>query len=165
MSTQRDIRLSPQQLAFKLACRQAVQAAGGQVFVAGEVGRAQSRISDWVSENTAEFMPLDIVAQVEALGAGSPGHPHVTRALARAAGERVRGGAALTPGLDDLGDHLAALAREHADLLQVLACEDLERCCSDLSTSARATIAREAGELAAQLEQLRAALGEGGNTS
>lgn len=86
MSTDRTQRLSPSELALKLACREAVKAAGGQDFVAGEVGRCQSRISDWVSPNTCEFMPVDVIAKVEALGAGSPGHPHITRALARAQG-------------------------------------------------------------------------------
>lgn len=84
MTTDRSVTLSPEELALKLATREAVTAAGGQEFVGREVERAQSRISDYGSDHTADFMPVDIVRKVEALGAGKPGHPHITRALARA---------------------------------------------------------------------------------
>ena len=68
MSARRDARLSPADLALKLAFRDAVRAAGGQEFVAGEIGRTQSRVSDWCNANVDEFPPIDIVRRVEALG-------------------------------------------------------------------------------------------------
>ncbi len=159
MSTDRDIRLSPQELALKLASRQAVEAAGGQSFVARETGRAQSRISDYCSENTAEFMPLQLVEKIEALGAGASGHPHITRALARARNRPLVGEPGSMPmGIDDLGDWLAIVTRENADLVQALAHQDLARGCEELSARGRERIHREAGELIEVLEQLRRAL-------
>lgn len=158
MSTPRDIRLSPGELALKLASAEAVRAAGGQVFVAEEVGRSQGQVSDYCSASTRSFMPLDIARQVEALGAGSPGHPHITRALARAAGGTIGGSPNGCDGLDDLGDHLALVSRENADLVQALAGEDLSACVSTLAPNARARIGREAGELIDRLQRLRSAL-------
>jgi hypothetical protein len=155
MSTERTIRLTPQLLALKLATREAVEAAGGQAFVAKEVDRTQSRISDYCSENTAEFMALNLVERVEALGAGAVGHPHITRALARARSVLVGGRrAGSTVGMDDLGDWLAAVAQDNAELAGALAGEDLSKGCDALSTEARKRIGREARELIDRLEQL-----------
>lgn len=158
MSTARNARLTPRQLALKHACAEAVHAAGGQVFVGGEVDRTQSRISDYCSPATTEFMPLDIVAKIEALGAGSPGHPHVTRALARAAGVSLSASHPAPSAMEDLGDWMAAIAREHADLFGVLAGQDLRAACDTLSPNARASIGREADQLIDQLQQLRRAV-------
>lgn len=159
MTTPRDLSLSPEQLALKLAFREAVHAAGGQPFVAGEVGRAQSRISDWCSPNTPDFAPIEVVRTVEALGAGKPGHPHVTRALARAQGAGVVAGAGALPhGMSDLGDWMAALSKEFGDLIGELAGEDLAGACAELSPRARADIGREAGDMIDRLRQLRSAI-------
>lgn len=121
MSVDRTVRLSPQELALKAATRDAVRAAGGQEFVAGEVGRTQSRISDYCSPNVREFMPLDIAARVEALSAGAPGHPHITRAMARAAGMAVIVPEACLPEQGQLAHWLAAIAGESGDVIRGLA--------------------------------------------
>lgn len=121
MSTDRQVRLAPQELALKSATRDAVRAAGGQEFVAGEVGRTQSRISDYCSPNVREFMPLDIAAKVEALSAGSPGAPHITRALARAAGVAVVESDQPGAGHAELAQWLAAIAGESGDVIRGLA--------------------------------------------
>jgi hypothetical protein len=160
MTTPRDIRLAPADLALKLAFREAVAAAGGQELVARESGKTQSRISDYGSPNTADFAPLDVVRRVEALGFGAPGHPHVTRALARASGAALSPALPPASGLADLGDHLAAIARETADLAGALAGEDLSAACTSLSLGARLRIGREAAEAIDQLEQLQRALAE-----
>lgn len=172
MSTSRDIRLSPQDLAIKLATAEAVTAAGGPSFVSREIGRAQSVVSDWISPNTASFMPADMVRRVEALGAGSPGHPHVTRALARASGADIRLPAASlleaarAHGMDDLGDWMGAISRDFGDLVGELAGENLAEACAALSSNARADIGREAGDLIDRLHQLRRAIDgcDGGGT-
>jgi hypothetical protein len=119
MSTDRTQRLSPSDLALKLACREAVKAAGGQDFVAGETGRTQSRISDYCSPNTRDFMPADLIAKVEALGAGSPGHPHITRALVRAQGLAVID-PDQTPVVSVVGA-LGDVASESGDVIRLLA--------------------------------------------
>ena len=122
MGADRTQRLSPRELALKLATRDAVKAAGGQEFVAGETGRAQSRISDYCSPNTLDFMPLEVAAKVEALSVGAPGYPHITRALARAAGAefvtRQDGEGSVC---EDLTRLLADVAGESGDLLRALA--------------------------------------------
>jgi hypothetical protein len=155
MSTDRSVRLSPQELALKLATREAIEAAGGQTFLARETGRSQGRFSDYCSDNTAEFMPLQLVRHVEALGAGKPGHPHVTRALARAADLPIGGRGAAQAGVDDLGDWMALVARENADLAAAMAGQDLARCCESLSPHARERLSRETGQLIAVLEGFR----------
>jgi hypothetical protein len=165
MSTDRSVALSPEELALKLATREAVTAAGGQEFVAREAGRRQSRISDYGSDNTAEFMPLNIVRIVEALGKGRPGHPHITRALARSGGVALAGEiAGQVGGAEDLGDWLALVARENADLAAVLAGEDLAKGVAALSPAARTRISREARDLIAQAEALVRAI-EGADSS
>lgn len=121
MTTARDIQLSPSQLALKLATREAFKAAGGQDFVASELGCAQSRLSDYGSPNTLDFISIDKVLVVEALGAGKPGHPHITRALARASGGEFLGRAAIDGEVEALDVHLPRFASEAGDLIRSLA--------------------------------------------
>ncbi len=116
MSTPRDIRLTPAQLALKLATREAVQAAGGQELVAGVLGCAQSRVSDYCSPNTADFIPLDKVAKLEALTIGAAGHPHISRALGF-----VLAGSAPAEAPEALDVHLPRIAGETGDLMRKLA--------------------------------------------
>lgn len=151
MSTDRTQRLSPNELALKLACREAVKAAGGQEFVAGETGRAQSRISDYCSQNTREFMPVDVLRKVEALSAGAPGHPHVTRALARAQGGAFvplpDGGGQVCFAAPKLGQLLAQVAGESSDVIALLASSQLEATIDQLPDDLRQAIADECVEL------------------
>lgn len=121
MSTPRDITLSPSQLALKLATREAFKAAGGQDFVASELGCAQSRLSDYGSANTGDFISIDKVLVVEALGAGKPGHPHITRALARASGGEFLDRASDDGVAESIDVHLPRIAGESGDLLRTLA--------------------------------------------
>ncbi len=155
-------RHPPSLLALKLATRMAVEAAGGQSFVAQEVGRAQSRVSDYCSPNTDDFMPLDVAAHVEDLGEGAPGHPHITRALARRQGVALGAGLSGEGLADDLGGWLASIAAEHADLLHVLAAEDMAAALHELSPSARARIHREAAQSIRVMQRLLHALGDDG---
>ncbi|RDV06402.1 hypothetical protein DXH95_02965 [Sphingorhabdus pulchriflava] len=121
MSTARDINLSPSQLALKLATREAFKAAGGQDFCASELGCAQSRLSDYASPNTGDFISIDKVLMVEALGAGKAGHPHITRALARASGGEFLDRSADDGEAEALDVHLPRFAAEAGDLIRHLA--------------------------------------------
>ena len=156
MSTDRTQRLSPAELALKLACRDMVKAAGGQEFVAGETARTQSRISDYLSPNTRDFMPTDLVRKVEALSAGAPGHPHVTRALARAQGGAFvalpgagpsDGPVAVSFDAPQLGQLLAQVAGESSDVIALLASSQLEATIDELPAVLREAIAAECFEL------------------
>lgn len=153
MSTDRTLRLTPQQLAIKHATDEAVRAAGGQVFVGREVGRSQGRMSDYCSENTADFMPVDLVVTVEALGAGAPGHPHITRALARAAGQTTFDGDT-PPNCADwhLGQWFAEIAGEHADFMRSLASGEFLP--GQAADSLRAMPAQRRAAIARELDQL-----------
>lgn len=170
MSTDRTVRLSPRQLAIKAATREAVHAAGGQVFVAHETGRTQSRISDYCSAHTADFMPADVIAAVEALSAGAPGHPHVTRALARAQGALVLDGPLpadpATGSGASISCWLAHVAGESADVIRVLASGGVypgaaAALADGLGAQQRAVLARELDQLIDVLAGLNAVLGRG----
>ena len=155
MSTDRTQRLSPAELALKLACREAVKAAGGQDFVASETGRTQSRISDYGSPNTRDFMPVDLVRKVEALAAGAPGHPHLTRALARAQGGAFvavnDGQVGVSFAVPRLGELLALVAGETSDVIGLLAAAQLEATIDQLPRAQREAIADECFELVEQV--------------
>jgi hypothetical protein len=153
------------ELALKLATRDAVKAAGGQEFVGAETGRAQSRISDYCSPNAREFMPLDVAAKVEALSHGTPGHPHITRALARAAGADFVTSSceAASAGCDDLTLLLADVAGESGDLIRALALGSGSPARAalrirDMSPDQRAGVARELDQLVDVLAGIRGEL-------
>lgn len=164
MATDRTVRLTPDQLALKAATREAVKAAGGQDHVAREVGRAQSRISDYCSSNAAEFMPLDIIARVEELGAGSPGHPHITRALARRQGDMVLDcgdGGERYP----LAQLLAEVAGESSDVIRILAegagsSDAAARSIASMGPRQRSELARELDGLMQVLSDINNQIGE-----
>lgn len=146
------VRLSPQSLAIKLATREAVRAAGGQEFVAAETRRSQSRISDYCSPNKECLMPADLVARVEALGAGSPGHPHITRALARAQGGAfVPSPASVLLELPNLGAWLAEIAGESSDVMRAVASEALTEDIAALPDRRRVAISDEVHDLIERL--------------
>ena len=160
MSTDRTIRLTHRQLALKRATREAVRAAGGQEFVGGEVGRTQSRISDYGSRHTADFVPLDLAEAIDALGCGSAGWPHLAGALARAQGMAVAAPEG-EPGrgdCGDLGDRLARVTKEFADVAGCLANAGLAAPLADLAPAARERIAGELAQLEAEVSGFRAAL-------
>jgi len=72
--------------AGKMAFADLVDAVGGQVPAEAYSGKAQSRISAYGGRNTPWFAPIDVVVKLEGVTHGAPGHPHVTRWLAREAG-------------------------------------------------------------------------------
>lgn len=110
MSGPRDARLPPHLVALKLATRRAVEAAGGQELVAREAGRSQSRISDYCSVNTHDFIPIDLAVLVDALG----GQSILADAIARQAEAPARAA-------DDMATHLARVAKESAELIHAMA--------------------------------------------
>lgn len=107
-------------------------------------------------------MPLDIVEHVEALGIGKPGHPHVTRALARLHGHMT---------IDDTADGppslltelLANVAAESSDLIGALSAGLLDTRAAKLTAahlpfSARCQIRRELDQLIDVLAGLNGSL-------
>lgn len=83
----RVVTLSPADQEIKAAFAALQRAFGGQDAVAAAFpGIRQQKVSDWCNPRLPEFAPLHIVAALEACTVGHPGHPHVTRLLARRAG-------------------------------------------------------------------------------
>lgn len=112
--------LTASKQALKAATRQLVQAAGGQEAAATYTRfvrhQAFSDFGNAGPDHAAKFAPIDAVADLEAVTHGTPGHPVVTRALARAAGfALVPLPAARTAELD-FAAHLQAIIRETADV-------------------------------------------------
>lgn len=128
------VTLSADEQELKAAFRQLVRAFGGMDATAVATGYAQSTVSDWASAQKAAFAPLHVVSQLEACTVGHPGHPHVTRLLARRAGfllvERHDDAQAVHPLAG-----IAAIAAELGDVSRVVAAaaadgevDDTERC-------------------------------------
>lgn len=86
MTIKRDITLPLEQQELKTASRALVKSFGGQDAAAERLGTAQQRVSDLVSSRTDAFFRIDQIALMEAETVGYPGHPHVTKALARQCG-------------------------------------------------------------------------------
>ncbi|HKT85615.1 MAG TPA: hypothetical protein VJQ77_05965 [Novosphingobium sp.] len=159
MSVSREEELSPQELALKIATAEAVRAAGGQEFVAREVGRAQSRISDYCSRTTRQFVPADVAVMIDALGTGRPGHPHIASAMARAQGAAIEGSAPARRHLH-LHEWLADLSGESADVIRALVAGSVipgqaVPSIQLMSANDRATVLRELDELADVVASLR----------
>lgn len=85
MTVRRDMQLLPREQALKNAFRALVEACGGLEPAAQYCRVGKTKLSDYCSINTDGFAPVDVVADLEAVTAGSPHHPQVTRALARRA--------------------------------------------------------------------------------
>jgi len=114
--------LTPEKQGAKLATRALVRAVGGQEACPGfaRYTRHQS-YSEFASiEQADKFMPLDVIIDLEAVTHGTPAHPAVTSYLCELAGgvfvrkpdPRDQGG--------DLHTRLAALAKEHGELMAAL---------------------------------------------
>ena len=86
MSHDRTLTLAPHLQDGKAAFRELVRAFGGQEAVAALTGKSQSRICAYGLANTDDFAPADVIDAVEDRTAGLPGHPQVTRWLARRRG-------------------------------------------------------------------------------
>lgn len=159
MTVSREEQLTAQELALKIATTEAVRAAGGQEFVATEVGRTQSRISDYCSRSTKHFVPIDIAIVIDALGTGKPGHPHIASAMVRALGSTV---SAPAPDSDNvhLHDWLADLSGESADVIKALVAGAVQPgqaipSIRQMSSNAKATVLRELDQLADLIAALR----------
>ncbi len=112
--------ISPEKQALKTATARLIRAAGGQEAAVAftELSRHQA-LSEYASpapEHAHRFARIDVVADLEAVSHGTPGHPVVTRQLARAAGFLLVPMPGARGDLPDLGSHLSAIIRETADV-------------------------------------------------
>lgn len=86
MKTARDLVLPVDRQELKSASRALVRAYGGQKEAADAIGRRQQWVSDAIHANTPTYLTIEHVAQFEDNTAGFPGHPLVTRELAKRQG-------------------------------------------------------------------------------
>jgi hypothetical protein len=125
MSGARDLVLPPALQAGKAATASLIRAFGGQEAAAGETGKRQSRFSDYGSPHTADFITIADVRTLETATHGTPGHPHVTRWLARQTGHvLVRLPVGPTAASLDIHVELGAVAKETSEVVQKV-CEGL----------------------------------------
>ena len=150
--------LPPEKQALKVATRRLVAAVGGQeaavLFTRFTRHQALSDFGNPAPEHAHRFAPIDAVADMESISHGTPGHPVVTRQLARLAGyalvplPRPRGEAA------DFAGHLQAVIRESADVTVHLS----SRLRTAPSPEDVGTLRREVAEAIQALVELDAAL-------
>lgn len=155
MSARTDVQLSPLLQRAKAAYRASVSACGGQDGSAATTGKAQQRISLYGHPNSDAFPPLDVIIAQEAVSHGTPGHPHVTRFMAREAGFALFKLPDPKAGPVRWGQLCARLTKEHSDVVTHL-CGAL-----DDGTISKAEAKAGLKELDEDLEvrmQLRAAL-------
>lgn len=117
MSASREIVHPPLLQGLKAACKALIRAHGGQEAAAAATGRSQSQLCNYGLPNTADFMPVDAVLTLESATHGSPGHPQISRYLAREAGYALvplpGAGARET----EWSDYSARLLKEAGELL------------------------------------------------
>ncbi len=124
MSARNDVTLSAQMQRAKAAYRASVAACGGGDGTAATIGKSQQRVSLYGLPNSDAFPTLDAIVLQEAVSHGTPGHPHVTRFLAREAGYELF----KLPGAEAEGTiwsrHCAEIAKEANEVVAGL-CTDL----------------------------------------
>lgn len=110
--------LPPPLQAMKVAARGLVQAVGGGEAAAGFCRVGQQVLSTYGNVNVAAaFMPADVVMALEAITVGQPGWPHVTRALASAAGCTVLPPPDGRPEDKTWVEHICSLTKEMSDVI------------------------------------------------
>lgn len=109
---------TPDKQALKEASKQLVRAAGGVEAAALYVRPNKSTLSDYGRPENDIFMPVDVIAGLEAITHGTAGWPIVTRLLAMTAGcalvELPAPGNAEADWIDQLGQ----LSKETSDVAQ-----------------------------------------------
>ena len=118
--------LTADKQALKAATRRLVAAVGGQEaavsFTRFVRHQALSDFGNPAGEHAARFIPADAIADLEALTHGTPGHPVVTRTLARLQGFDLVPLPKPRSGPTDFAEHLQAIIRETADVTVSLSC-------------------------------------------
>lgn len=117
MTTRHDVWLDPDLIDLKIATEKLVKANGGPSPAGVALAVDPKRVSECANRNTAVFMSIKNVAQLEDRTCTMPGHPHVTRALAARQGfllvrvpQALDGGGAFSASVMTLTGHLGAVA-------------------------------------------------------
>lgn len=108
--------LAPSDIAISEATADAIHAAGKQVFVGHMLNRSRAVLMAWANHEQREFIPIRLVPQLEKLGTGQDGWPHITRALAQMQGFELFRLPETDGGADDWLAQIGLLSSEAADI-------------------------------------------------
>lgn len=112
--------LSPEEQSLALATKRAIQAAGGLERCADETGLGTSQLSRCCMPNCRDSITERDAATIEALGFGTPGHPHILRARARLLGFAVIKVPDTSLGATVWSQRAATLLKEGGDIVSGL---------------------------------------------
>lgn len=129
-----DLTLSPAQQADKRAARDLIEAIGGPEAAEPHCRVSVTMLRSYGNRNTPDFMPIDVARELQSISHGRPGHPAVTRRLARCDGFALVAKPDAEHHSDDWLEHLAELADEPAAITRRI-CKAL----SDTKTPHRLT--------------------------
>lgn len=118
MTARRDVTHPPERQLLKAVAKSLVRAAGGVEAAALATTRSPSQLSAYGHVNAPEFMPVDVIADLEAVTHGTAGHPLATRHLARLAEFALVALPDAPDGSTDWHRSLGALAREVGDIIE-----------------------------------------------
>lgn len=121
MSGARDVQLPPIQQDLKVASRELIRAYGGQDVTGKQFGRSQSRYCDAGSNFTSTFLNINEVGELEDRTSAIPGHPIVTRALAKRQGFELVARPRALPAPEDLIQCVGELMAEGGDVMRAVA--------------------------------------------
>jgi alkylation response protein AidB-like acyl-CoA dehydrogenase len=117
MTARRDVTHSPDKQALKAASKRLVRAVGG-VEAAAQYSRPMlSQLSAYGHPNAPEFMPVDVIADLEAVTHQTPDHPVVTRMLARKAGFALVKIPVAPTGAADWHREIGAISKEVSEVI------------------------------------------------
>lgn len=156
--------LSPDRQAIKNATAKTIAAVGGGEKGAGHTRVAQQRLSAYGNKFQPDFMPVDVVSDLESVIEGVPGAPFITRELARQRGYLLVRCPATRPEGKPWALHIADLSRETGEAVAKLAvslADDGDVCRKNIVTHDLVReaweVAQAAVELATELENKMAA--------
>lgn len=124
MSADRTIVHPPHLQDAKLAYCELVHAYGGQEAAAAVTGKSQPRISCYGVPNTADFAPMDVLAELTRRTVGIQGGDAVARYFAGLAGKITIDRPQLSVSFQDWNAHVSTLAKENGELMAGI-CADL----------------------------------------
>jgi hypothetical protein len=164
VSARRDVTHSPDKQALKAASKRLVRAVGGVEAAALYSRPMISQLSAYGHPNAPEFMPVDVIADLEGVTHQTPDHPIITRLLARKAGFALVKLPTAPSGAVDWHREIGAISKEMGDVIQPV-CEALgdgKVTADDIRTRGIREQIAEAQERLAALDALCAqALAEG----
>jgi hypothetical protein len=116
----RQVKLTPNDLALKRETRAIIDPLGGQEKAAGMCRVGQQTLSDCASPNVDRFLAIDALRDLEIVNRGQPQWPRLFRQLGAQIGVAVVELPDAVPGAADWHKRIAGLTKEHAEAVSPL---------------------------------------------